>query len=300
LLDSLLQEMLRSRLLNPDQHHAVFIFRAMATKLKDYVSHYDILEVTPECTKTEIRESWLRLSMLYHPDLNKEDDEATKKFMEIKESYKILINDQKRNAYNDKIGFYHADPPPNFQKEWTFQGEKELHGARAYHVLWSEEAVRKLMCSDRLRELNWNKQPPAERYRILEEEQKKQNKFRAELSESGTLSLKVGSDRYFLIFIVVVVLIIIVNMYDRQEKKENMMKLLWNTNDYITEAGGVVSRTSLVDSGAEYRSSIFEDPARPNNYWVTPGQIEGLSVPDNSANAPNPSPLDTNIFDAKK
>ena len=89
-------------------------------------------------------------------------------------------------------------------------------------------------------------------------------------------------------------------MYDRQEKKENMMKLLWNTNDYITEAGGVVSRTSLVDSGAEYRSSIFEDPARPNNYWVTPGQIEGLSVPDNSANAPNPSPLDTNIFDAKK
>merc|ERR1711909_178770 len=85
--------------------HGLVVFRAMATNLKDYESHYDIMGVTPESTKTEIREAWLRLSMLYHPDLNKENEEATNKFMEIKESYKILINDEKRKAYNDKIGF---------------------------------------------------------------------------------------------------------------------------------------------------------------------------------------------------
>ena len=111
--------------------HGLVVFRAMATNLKDYESHYDIMGVTPESTKvcsesenifliekfqTEIREAWLRLSMLYHPDLNKENEEATNKFMEIKESYKILINDEKRKAYNDKIGFHHPDPPPEFHR----------------------------------------------------------------------------------------------------------------------------------------------------------------------------------------
>ena len=42
--------MLRSKLLQPGNNH-VILFRAMATKLKDYVSHYDVLEVSPEGTK---------------------------------------------------------------------------------------------------------------------------------------------------------------------------------------------------------------------------------------------------------
>ena len=34
------------------------------------------------------REAWLRLSMQYHPDLNPDDEKASQRFMEIKESYK--------------------------------------------------------------------------------------------------------------------------------------------------------------------------------------------------------------------
>ena len=59
--------------------------------------------------------------MLYHPDLNKDNESAKEKFMEIKEAYTTLINDEKRQAYNNKIGFYHSDPPPDFKREWTFQ-----------------------------------------------------------------------------------------------------------------------------------------------------------------------------------
>ena len=46
-------QMLRSGVLNPTglRSHGVVLFRAMATKLKDYVSHYEILEVNGECTK---------------------------------------------------------------------------------------------------------------------------------------------------------------------------------------------------------------------------------------------------------
>ena len=55
--------------------------------LKDYESYYDKLEIHPECTKTEIREAWLRLSMQYHPDLNQDDEKAAQRFLEIKEAY---------------------------------------------------------------------------------------------------------------------------------------------------------------------------------------------------------------------
>ena len=102
-----------------------------------------------------IREAWLKLSMLHHPDLNKDNpEEAQEKFMEIKEAYTTLINDEKRKAYNDKIGFYHSDPPPDFKREWTFKGEMERSGAASYHVMWSEEAIRKLMSSDKLRDVS--------------------------------------------------------------------------------------------------------------------------------------------------
>ena len=114
--------------------------------------------------------------MLHHPDLNKDNADANEKFMEIKEAYTTLINDEKRTAYNNKIGFYHSDPPPDFKREWTFQvreeaacvvlvmrrrmmiwflqGEMERTGAAAYHVMWSEEAIRKLMCSQKLRDVS--------------------------------------------------------------------------------------------------------------------------------------------------
>ena len=120
--------------------------------------------------------------MLYHPDLNKDNEGAKDKFMEIKEAYTTLINDEKRTAYNNKIGFYHSDPPPDFKREWTFkvrqeavcavscevaeledfclQGEMERTGAAAYHVMWSEEAIRKLMCSQKLRDVSRPPPPP--------------------------------------------------------------------------------------------------------------------------------------------
>jgi len=282
--------MLRSGVLNPIglRCHGVVLFRAMATKLKDYVSHYEILEVNGECTKTEIREAWLRLSMMYHPDLNKDNEEATKKFMEIKESYKVLVNDEKRKAYNDKIGFYHTDPPPEFQREWSYQGEMERSGATAYHVLWSEEAIRKLMCSDTLRDLNWSKQPPAERFRILLEEQKKQELARNELAATDTISLKVGADRYSLMVIVVILLVMVTQIYDRQIPIPSVDDELVTKRDIVTSAGAHIHAKAQVDIHRDYMKSVFEDPARPDRYWVTPGFIEGATVADNPPNDPPP------------
>ena len=128
--------------------------------------------------------------MMYHPDLNKDNEEAKEKFLEIKEAYTTLINDEKRQAYNDKIGFYHSDPPPDFKRDWSMEGEMERTGAATYYVMWSEEEIRKLMASDKLRDMNWHKMPPAERFKVLEEEKQKQFAMKAELERTETLSLK--------------------------------------------------------------------------------------------------------------
>jgi len=268
----------------------LLVFRAMATNLKDYESHYDTLGINPECTKTEIREAWLRLSMLYHPDLNKDNEEATNKFMEIKESYKVLINDEKRKAYNDKIGFHHPDPPPEFQREWTLQGEMDRSGAQSYQVMWSEAAIRKIMCSDTLRDVNWSKQPPAERFKILQEEQMKQRLARDELAATDTLSLKVGWDRYMVIILGVSLFVVLVHLFDRQEKEPSAYELWCKSKDFVTETGKNINASARVDVMKDFHKSIFFDPAKPDNFWVVPGLIESIAAGDNSENAPNELP----------
>ena len=70
-------------------------------KIKDY---YDILNVPKDCTETEIKKSYRKLAMLYHPDKNNQNDEAAKTFQDISESYLVLGNYEKRQLY-DQLGY---------------------------------------------------------------------------------------------------------------------------------------------------------------------------------------------------
>jgi len=267
------------------KHLGFVSIRSMATKLKDFTSYYDILEIPPECTKTEIREAWLKLSMLYHPDLNKDNPETVEKFMEIKEAYTTLINDEKRKVYNDKIGFYHSDPPPEFKREWTFDGEMQRSGATAYHVMWSEDAIRKLMSSEKLRKMNWHKMPPADRYRVLEEEKKKQFTYKAELDRTATLSLKEGSERYstmfcFVGFVVFCTLLVKRSLgYDDTKTKHDFTAKMNEKKDVVLTNGTLVTFTALSDIQANLLETPFDDPKNPNNFWGKVGDRESFATP---------------------
>jgi len=63
-------------------------------------NHYNILEVQPTATSDEIKKSYRRLSLLYHPDRNKGDSEATLKFQKINEAYEVLGDADKRKEYD--------------------------------------------------------------------------------------------------------------------------------------------------------------------------------------------------------
>ena len=58
--------------------------------------YYEILEVTRTATETEIKSSYRRLAMKFHPDRNPGDQLAEEKFKECAEAYAILADAEKR------------------------------------------------------------------------------------------------------------------------------------------------------------------------------------------------------------
>jgi len=61
---------------------------------------YDVLEVPDTASMDEIKKSYRRLSMLNHPDKNKNNPEATAKFQKISEAYETLGDSEKKNEYD--------------------------------------------------------------------------------------------------------------------------------------------------------------------------------------------------------
>ncbi|CAK9883984.1 MAG: Chaperone protein DnaJ [Candidatus Erwinia impunctatus] len=64
---------------------------------KDY---YEVLGVSRTAEEREIKKAYKRLAMKYHPDRNPGDKESEAQFKEVKESYEILSDSQKRAAYD--------------------------------------------------------------------------------------------------------------------------------------------------------------------------------------------------------
>src|SRR3984885_13713183 len=65
--------------------------------------YYKLLDLPRSGTEAEIKKSYRRLAMKYHPDRNPEDAESEHKFKEAKEAYEVLCNPQKRAIY-DQFG----------------------------------------------------------------------------------------------------------------------------------------------------------------------------------------------------
>lgn len=58
---------------------------------------YNILELSIDCTKQDIRKSYLKLSKIYHPD---KSNSNPNKFNQIKNAYEILYNEKSKYLYD--------------------------------------------------------------------------------------------------------------------------------------------------------------------------------------------------------
>jgi DnaJ-class molecular chaperone len=61
---------------------------------------YEILEVPETSSIDEIKKSYRKLSMMYHPDKNKNNPDATAKFQKISEAYETLGDAEKKKEYD--------------------------------------------------------------------------------------------------------------------------------------------------------------------------------------------------------
>jgi molecular chaperone DnaJ len=72
----------------------------MATKKRDY---YEVLGVGRGTSEEEIKRAYRKLAVKFHPDKNPDDPHAEEKFKELGEAYDVLMDADKRAAY-DRFG----------------------------------------------------------------------------------------------------------------------------------------------------------------------------------------------------
>src|SRR6187397_1778974 len=72
----------------------------MPTTKRDY---YEVLGVPRGAPEDEIKRAYRKLAVKFHPDKNPEDPQAEEKFKELGEAYDVLMDANKRAAY-DRYG----------------------------------------------------------------------------------------------------------------------------------------------------------------------------------------------------
>lgn len=66
-------------------------------------NYYQILGVKYNATTDEIKKTYRKLAMKFHPDRNPNDMEAEEQFKKITDAYEHLSNDEKRSIHDFKL-----------------------------------------------------------------------------------------------------------------------------------------------------------------------------------------------------
>ena len=65
--------------------------------------YYEVLGIQKDASPDEVKRAYRKLAMKYHPDVNKDNPDAEKHFMEVNEAYEVLSDAKKRATY-DQFG----------------------------------------------------------------------------------------------------------------------------------------------------------------------------------------------------
>jgi len=68
-----------------------------------YKDYYKVLGISKSASQEEIKKSYRKLAIKYHPDKNNNNPNAEEKFKEISEAYQVLSDPEKRKKY-DRFG----------------------------------------------------------------------------------------------------------------------------------------------------------------------------------------------------
>ena len=78
--------------------------------------YYEILGISKEASEEDVRKSFRKKALEFHPDRNK-DPGAEQKFKEVNEAYQILMDSEKRARY-DRYGHAGLGPEAGFARDF--------------------------------------------------------------------------------------------------------------------------------------------------------------------------------------
>ena len=122
---------------------------------KDY---YDILGISKDASKEEIKKAYRKLALKYHPDKNPAKD-AEEKFKEISEAYAVLYDEEKRRLY-DQYG--HAGIDQRYSYEDIFRGAdfRDIFKGMGFEFNFGFDDIFERFFGHRM---NFNRAPPRRR-----------------------------------------------------------------------------------------------------------------------------------------
>lgn len=91
---------------------------------KDY---YKILQVKESASSYEIKKAFHRLAKIYHPDVNKQDQNAESIFKQINEAYMVLSNEETRKQYDFYYKKYHNNSRYDYSFNYRTYQQKQTY-----------------------------------------------------------------------------------------------------------------------------------------------------------------------------
>jgi DnaJ-class molecular chaperone len=85
-------------------------------------NYYQILGLTKNATPEEIKKSYKKLAVQYHPDKNNGDKDKETKFKEISEAYSVIGDDNKKMSYDTQSQYGKSYNPNPFSAFGGGQG----------------------------------------------------------------------------------------------------------------------------------------------------------------------------------
>ena len=71
-------------------------------------NYYEVLGVSRDATKDEIKKAFRVMAKKYHPDKNKDDNDAIKKFQDASEAQEVIGNEESRAEYDKKLDGFNS------------------------------------------------------------------------------------------------------------------------------------------------------------------------------------------------
>ncbi|KAF7989039.1 hypothetical protein HCN44_007349 [Aphidius gifuensis] len=103
-------------------------------------NYYKILGVTQNASSKDIKAAYFQLAKKYHPDINKNNPDAEKKFKELSEAHEVLSDDYKRTQYDNS----RRKSNDYTKSEYDNSGRTSNHHTNTgYHHSWKTQGFNK-------------------------------------------------------------------------------------------------------------------------------------------------------------